>query len=129
MEWGNNHWKNIHQNQILAKKNKQTSLLGKPVKAQMFRLGEKDPVVQLIQGSPLQFKVLPGEEFLLSVGQTTHVRLEHTPVVTIVQHGDAKLSDDGHHVLFSWGSVLLEKVDKKPSKALHHAYLQPGDGH
>lgn len=40
---------------------KQTALLGKPVKAQMFCLGEKNPVVQLIQGSPLQLKVLPGE--------------------------------------------------------------------
>lgn len=57
----------------------------------MFCLGEKNPVVQLVQGSPLQLEVLPGEQLLFSVGQTTHVRLEHTPV-TIVQHGDAKLS-------------------------------------
>lgn len=32
-------------------------------------------------------------------------------------------------VLFNWGYFLLEQVDKKPSKTLHHAYLQPGDGH
>lgn len=31
--------------------------------------------------------------------------------------------------MFSWGHFLLEEVDKKPSKALHHAYFQPGDGH
>lgn len=67
-----------------------TALLGKPVKAQMFCLGEKNPVVQLIQGPPLQLKVLPGEEFLFSVGQTTQVRLEHTHV-TIVKDGDAQL--------------------------------------
>lgn len=42
-------------------KKKNIAVLGKPVKAQMFCLGEKNPVMQLIQRSPLQFKVLPGE--------------------------------------------------------------------
>lgn len=34
------------------------AILGKPVESQMFCLGEKNPVMQLIQWSPPQFKVL-----------------------------------------------------------------------
>lgn len=48
---------------------KKNAILGKPVKAQMFCLGEKNPLMQLIQRSPWQFKVLPGQELLFSVGQ------------------------------------------------------------
>ena len=38
---------------------KNRGILGKPVEAQMLRLREEDPVVQLIQRSPTQLKVLP----------------------------------------------------------------------
>lgn len=45
----------------VLRREKNIAILGKPVKAQMFCLGEKNPVMQLIQRSPLQFKVLSGE--------------------------------------------------------------------
>lgn len=38
-----------------------TVILGKPVEAQMLRFGEKNPFMQLIQWSPLQFKVFSCE--------------------------------------------------------------------
>lgn len=61
MEWKENSLEKHASKSNNKKAKKKNSLLGKPVKAQMFCLGEKNPVVQVIQGSPLQFKVLPGE--------------------------------------------------------------------
>ena len=38
---------------------KDRGILGKPVEAQVLCLGEKNPVVQLVQRSPVQLRVLP----------------------------------------------------------------------